>query len=56
VLADLATALGERMDIMTAGQAFGTMAAEQPAFSGLSYDRLGLRGGMVAGAAAGATA
>jgi NADH-quinone oxidoreductase subunit G len=54
VLADLATALGDRMDVMTAGQAFGAMAAGQPAFSGMSYDKLGLRGGTVAGAATGA--
>jgi NADH dehydrogenase/NADH:ubiquinone oxidoreductase subunit G len=54
VLADLATALGERMDVTTAGQAFGALAGSEAAFAGLSYDTLGLRGGVAAGAAAGA--
>jgi NADH-quinone oxidoreductase subunit G len=54
VLADLCNALGDRQDVMTAGQAFAALAAAQPAFSGLSYDTLGLRGKTVAGATAGA--
>ena len=53
VLADLATALGERMDVMTPGQAFAAMAESQAAFAGLSHETLGLRGEMVAGATAG---
>ena len=54
VLADLCNALGDRQDSMTADQAFAALAAEHSAFSGLSYDKLGLKGSMVAGATAGA--
>ena len=54
VLADLCTALGDRQDVLTAGQAFAALAAAQPAFAGMSYDSLGLRGKPVAGATAGA--
>lgn len=56
VLADLATASGDRLDLLTAGQAFAALAAANPEFAGLSHDRLGLRGATVAGAAAGVTA
>jgi NADH-quinone oxidoreductase subunit G len=56
VLADLCNTLGDRQDVMTAGQAFAALAADQPAFAGLSYDGLGLRGKPVAGATAGAGA
>jgi NADH-quinone oxidoreductase subunit G len=55
VLADLCNALGDRQDSMTAAQAFAALAAEQPAFAGMSYDQLGLKGSMVAGATAGQT-
>ena len=55
VLADLCSALGDRQDVLTASQAFAALASAHPAFSGLSYDALGLRGGTVAGATAGAT-
>ena len=54
VLADLCNALGDRQHSLTAGQAFAALAAEQPAFAGMSYDKLGLKGSMVAGATAGA--
>jgi NADH-quinone oxidoreductase subunit G len=54
VLADLCTALGDRQDVLTPAQAFASLAASQPAFPGLSYDSLGLRGALVAGATAGA--
>ena len=56
VLADLCSALGDRQDVLTAGQAFAALASSQPAFSGLSYDALGLRGASVDGATAGAVA
>ena len=56
VLADLCSALGDRQDVLTAAQAFAALASSQPAFSGLSYDALGLRGAPVAGATAGAVA
>jgi predicted molibdopterin-dependent oxidoreductase YjgC len=54
VLADLCSALGDRQDVLTAAQAFAALASSQPAFAGLSYDTLGLRGATVAGATAGA--
>jgi len=53
VLADLCNALGDRQDAMTAAQAFAALAAAQPAFAGMSYDGLGLRGKTIAGATAG---
>jgi predicted molibdopterin-dependent oxidoreductase YjgC len=53
-LAHLCNALGDRQDALTAGQAFAALAAAQPAFAGMSYDRLGLKGATVAGATAGA--
>jgi predicted molibdopterin-dependent oxidoreductase YjgC len=55
VLADLANALGERSDVLTAGQAFAAMAVANPAFAGLSHEGIGLRGASVAGATAGAS-
>jgi NADH-quinone oxidoreductase subunit G len=54
VLADLVNALGDRHDVLTASQAFAALTASEPAFAGLSYDMLGLRGAAVAGATAGA--
>ncbi len=56
VLADLANALGARLDVTTPGQAFAALAAAEAAFAGMSYDMLGLRGRMIAGATAGAGA
>jgi NADH-quinone oxidoreductase subunit G len=54
VLADLANALGDRQDVLTASQAFTALATSEPAFAGLSYDTLGLRGAVMSGATAGA--
>lgn len=56
VLADVANALGDRLDVLTAEQAFDALAADRPEFAGLRYARLGLRGAPVAGAGAGAAA
>jgi predicted molibdopterin-dependent oxidoreductase YjgC len=53
VLADLATALGERIPVQTASQLFGELAASHAEFAGMSHDALGLRGRLVAGASAG---
>jgi NADH-quinone oxidoreductase subunit G len=54
VLADLSNALGGRLNVMTAAQAFAALAASESAFAGLSYDALGVRGAALAGATAGA--
>jgi NADH-quinone oxidoreductase subunit G len=54
VLADLLNALGERVDAVTPAQAFASLATAEPAFAGMSHDKLGLRGAPVAGATAGA--
>jgi NADH-quinone oxidoreductase subunit G len=54
VLADLLNALGERVDAVTPAQAFASLAAAEPAFAGMSHDKLGLRGAPVTGATAGA--
>jgi NADH-quinone oxidoreductase subunit G len=58
VIADLLAALGTRGDYMLASDVFAALAAEQPQFSGMSYDTLGLRGRVIGGgkAAAGASA
>jgi NADH-quinone oxidoreductase subunit G len=53
-LADLLIAMGERADYGSATDVFAALAAANPAFAGLSYDALALRGADVAGAAAGA--
>jgi NADH-quinone oxidoreductase subunit G len=53
VLADLATALGERIPVQTAGQLFGELAASHAEFAEMSHDVLGLRGRLVAGASEG---
>ena len=54
-LADLATALGADSDDMNLPSSiFAALAKSEPAFAGLSYDTIGLRGGLVAGAVAGA--
>ncbi len=52
VLADLLAALGEDAAYRTAADAFAAMAAAVPAFAGMSYDGLGLRGAVVAGSLA----
>jgi NADH-quinone oxidoreductase subunit G len=54
-LADLATALGaDSDDLNLPSSIFAALAKSEPAFAGLSYDTIGLRGGLVAGAVAGA--
>ena len=54
-LADLATTLGAISDDMNLPSAiFAALARSEPAFAGLSYDSIGLRGALVAGATAGA--
>ena len=54
VLADLATALGEPSEYHTASDVFDALAAGQPAYSGLTYAALGLRGRLVQSAPAAA--
>jgi NADH-quinone oxidoreductase subunit G len=44
VLADLLGALGESAPYYTAADVFAALAQAHSDFSGLSYDRLGLRG------------
>ena len=50
VLSDLLAALGESTNYFLASDAFAALAAERPAFAGLSYDALGLRGAVAPGA------
>jgi NADH-quinone oxidoreductase subunit G len=52
VLSDLLTALGEPAVFFLPADVFSTLAAARPAFAGLSYPELGLRGAPVAGASA----
>ena len=54
VLSDLLTACGETSEFFTASAAFDALAKNEPAFNGLSYDSLGLKGAVIAGAMAGA--
>ncbi len=51
-LADLATLLGEPARYYVASQVFDALAAAHPAFAGLTYESLGLRGQAVADALA----
>ncbi|HEX9564680.1 MAG TPA: molybdopterin-dependent oxidoreductase [Gemmatimonadaceae bacterium] len=53
VLADLAEALGDGLNVMSAGQVFNHLSASHAGFAGMSHESLGLRGQVVAGAAAG---
>jgi predicted molibdopterin-dependent oxidoreductase YjgC len=53
VLADLLNALGERVDVMTAAQAFASLVEAEPAFAGMSHEKLGLKGAPVAAATVG---
>jgi NADH-quinone oxidoreductase subunit G len=54
-LADFATAVGvDSNDCSLPSAVFGKLASENSAFAGLSYDTIGLRGGLVAGAGTGA--
>jgi NADH-quinone oxidoreductase subunit G len=50
VLGDLAALLGEGKGYYLASDAFAALAASSPAFGGLSYDTLALKGRLVAGA------
>ena len=50
VLGDLAALLGEGKGYYLASDAFAALAATSPAFGGMSYDALALRGRLVAGA------
>jgi NADH-quinone oxidoreductase subunit G len=52
--ADVLIALGEKADYYTASDVFNALAKSTPAFAGMSYDSLGLKGAVVAGAMAGA--
>jgi NADH-quinone oxidoreductase subunit G len=56
VLGDLLAAVGEGQGYWTAAAAFDALASAQPAFGGMSYDTLALKGATTAGAMAGATA
>jgi NADH-quinone oxidoreductase subunit G len=56
VLSDLLSLLGETTNHFVASDAFAALAAERPAFAGLTYDGLGLRGAVAPGAAAAAGA
>ncbi|HEY0997454.1 MAG TPA: 2Fe-2S iron-sulfur cluster-binding protein [Gemmatimonadaceae bacterium] len=53
-IGDLLAAMGEGSGYFTAGEAFAALAAARPEFAGMSYDTLGLKGRMLAGAMAGA--
>jgi NADH-quinone oxidoreductase subunit G len=50
ILSDLLSALGEKSEYFTASAAFDALAKAEPAFAGLSYDTLGLRGATIQGA------
>ena len=50
VLADLAALLGEPAQYLTTSQVFSALASARADFAGLSYESLGLRGRMTAGA------
>jgi NADH-quinone oxidoreductase subunit G len=53
VLGDLVALLGEGKGYYMASEAFAALASSSPAFGGLSYDTLALKGRMVAGAEGG---
>jgi NADH-quinone oxidoreductase subunit G len=56
VLSDLLAELGVKTNYSLASEVFKALAASKAEFSGMTYDKLGLRGATTAGAAAGATA
>jgi NADH-quinone oxidoreductase subunit G len=56
VLMDLLASVGDRIDGFVPGDVFNSMAAAVPAYAGLSYDLLGLRGASTNGVAPGAGA
>jgi NADH-quinone oxidoreductase subunit G len=49
--ADLLTVLGEGAGYFLAGEVFAALAAARPEFAGMSYETLGLKGQLLAGAA-----
>jgi NADH-quinone oxidoreductase subunit G len=51
VIGDLLAAMGDGVGFFTAGEAFTALAAGHPAFAGMSYDTLGMKGAIIAGAA-----
>ncbi|MBX6330837.1 MAG: (2Fe-2S)-binding protein [Gemmatimonadaceae bacterium] len=53
---DLLAFLGERAGYFLASEAFAALAAARPEYAGMSYDTLGLKGQLLAGAAAPAEA
>ena len=56
VLSELLTALGEGAGYALPSETFAALAAGHPEFAGLTYDSIGMKGGMTAGAVAGAGA
>jgi len=56
VLSDLLAATGEKTNYFLASDVFAALAKELPAFAGMSYDALGLKGREIAGRRAGARA
>ncbi|MDE3215747.1 MAG: molybdopterin-dependent oxidoreductase, partial [Gemmatimonadota bacterium] len=56
VAADLLAALGESANYLLASEVFDALAAAHSEFAGMSYEALGLKGALVAGAGAGAVA
>jgi NADH-quinone oxidoreductase subunit G len=53
-IGDLLAAIGDGAGYWTASQTFDALAASHGEFAGMSYDKLGLKGAMTAGATAGA--
>ena len=56
VIGDLLAAMGEGQGYWTASAVFDALAAAQPGFAGMSYDRLALKGAMATGETAGTRA
>ncbi|MDE3171957.1 MAG: (2Fe-2S)-binding protein [Gemmatimonadota bacterium] len=56
VAADLLAALGESANYLLASEVFDALAAAHSEFAGMSYEALGLKGALVAGAGTGAVA
>jgi NADH-quinone oxidoreductase subunit G len=50
VLSDVLNAIGERSNFFLASDVFGSLANETPAFAGMTYDSLGLKGATIKGA------
>ncbi|MCY7380433.1 MAG: (2Fe-2S)-binding protein [Gemmatimonadaceae bacterium] len=56
VIGDLLAAMGEGQGYWTASAVFDALAASQPGFAGMSYDRLALKGAMATGETTGTRA